>query len=58
MAARTVARVALFPFEVAWAALYQLGRFVWHLFLASNPLTIALWMMLHSHPDEIPEEES
>lgn len=55
---QSVARVALWPFVVAGKALYECGRFVGYIFLASNPLTLAIWMIVHvDHHKDIEEDE-
>lgn len=41
--------VALGLLRTVWALVRGYARFVGYLLLATNPLTIALWMMLHRH---------
>jgi hypothetical protein len=46
----------LLPFWLAWRGLVWSGRFWWHAMLATNPITMSLWMM--SQQDRKAEEEA
>lgn len=57
MSARVALAIVLWPFQQILALLVWTGRFLWYLFICSNPFTLALWIMSHVAQHEEEEDE-
>ncbi len=58
MNVRTAARVVWWPFELLFHALHEMGRLAWYMFVASNPLTLGIWLMGHEDRHQDDEDDA